>query len=110
MKYQDYEAIISFDDEADIFHGEVVNIRDVITFQGQSVDELRTAFQESVEDYFAFCAKRGEEPEQPLSGRFLLTIEPQLHKQIYSKAKQEGKSLNAWVREKLAAQILSISK
>ncbi len=53
MKYKGYEAIVSFDDEAGIFHGEVINIRDVITFQGQSVDELRTAFRESVEDYFA---------------------------------------------------------
>ena len=36
------------------FHGEVINIRDIITFQGKSVEELKKAFQESVEDYFEF--------------------------------------------------------
>lgn len=99
---------MSFDDEAEIFHGEVTGIRDVITFQGQSVDELKKAFQELVEDYLAFCAERGEEPEKPFSGRFLLRIDPQLHKQIYFKAKREGKSLNAWVEEKLASVNSSI--
>lgn len=105
MKYKGYEAIVSFDDEAGIFHGEVTGIRDVITFQGQSVDELKKAFQESVDDYLDFCAERGEESAKPFSGRFLLKIDPQLHKQIYLKAKQEGKSLNAWVEQKLASVV-----
>lgn len=68
MKYKDYIAHVEFDDEAGIFHGEVVNTRDVITFQGHSVEGLRRALAESVEDYFAFCAQRGEAPEQPFSG------------------------------------------
>ena len=59
MKYKGYEALVSLDDEQGIFHGEVINIRDVITFQGQSVSELKQAFIESVEDYLEFCAQRG---------------------------------------------------
>jgi predicted HicB family RNase H-like nuclease len=69
MEYKGYLSRIEFDDEANIFHGEVINIRDVITFQGKSVDELRETFEDSVEDYLAFCAKRGEEPDKPFSGR-----------------------------------------
>ena len=61
MEYKGYLARTEFDDEANIFYGEVINICDVITFQGQSVDELRQAFADSVEDYLAFCAERGEE-------------------------------------------------
>ncbi|MGH2415281.1 MAG: type II toxin-antitoxin system HicB family antitoxin [Microcystaceae cyanobacterium] len=105
MKYKGYEAIVSFDDEANLFHGEVINIRDVITFQGQSVDELKKAFQESVDDYLDFCAERSEEPDKPFSGRFVLRLAPELHKQIYIRAKQEGKSLNAWVEEKLTSVV-----
>ncbi len=105
MKYKSYEAKVSFDDEAGIFHGEVLNIRDVITFQGKSVSELRKAFQESVDDYLDFCAERGEEPNKPFSGRFVLRIAPELHEQIYKRAKQEGKSLNAWVEEKLSSVV-----
>ena len=58
MKYKGYEAVVQFDEDANIFHGEVINIRDVITFQGRSVKDLKKAFEESVEDYLAFCAER----------------------------------------------------
>ena len=65
MQYKGYLSRVEFDDEANIFHGEVINIQDIVTFQGQSVDELYRAFEDSVEDYLAFCAERGEEPNQP---------------------------------------------
>ena len=65
MSYKGYEAVIEFDDEAELFHGEVINLRDVITFQGASVTELKDALKDSVEDYLAFCKERGEEPEKP---------------------------------------------
>ena len=70
MEYKGYLSHVEFDDEADIFHGEVINIRDVITFQGKSVDELRQAFEDSVEDYLDFCAEREEEPDKPLFRTF----------------------------------------
>lgn len=105
MKYKGYEAIVSLDNEQGIFHGEVINIRDIITFQGQSFSELKQAFIESVEDYLEFCAQRGEEPDKPFSGRFVVRIDPELHKQISIKAKQEGKSLNTWVSEKLSSGV-----
>jgi len=61
MKYKDYLADVQFDDETGIFHGEVINTRDVITFQGASIRELRKAFKDLIEDYLAFCKERGEE-------------------------------------------------
>ncbi|CAN2042579.1 hypothetical protein GMMP15_860021 [Candidatus Magnetomoraceae bacterium gMMP-15] len=68
MKYTGYLGHVKFDDEADIFHGEVINIRDVITFQGKSVDKIRQAFEDSIEDYLDLCAERGEEPNRPSFG------------------------------------------
>ncbi len=57
MSYKDYQAIVAYDEDAEIFHGEVVNLRDVITFQGKSAKELERAFADSVEDYIAFRAQ-----------------------------------------------------
>jgi len=108
MEYKGYVAKVEFDDEANIFHGEVVNIRDVVTFQGRSVDELRLAFEESVDDYLAFCAERGEEPEKPFSGRFVVRLSPEQHRQISLAAKRAGKSLNAWVIERLTYTVASM--
>jgi uncharacterized protein (DUF433 family) len=53
-----------------------VNLRDAITFAGESVPELRRAFQESVDDYLAFCAARNESPEKPYSGTFIVPVAP----------------------------------
>ena len=63
MKYKDYTGQVEYDDEAGLFHGEVVNLQDVITFQGTSVNELRRAFAESVQDYLQFCVARGVTPQ-----------------------------------------------
>jgi predicted HicB family RNase H-like nuclease len=101
MEYKGYFGKVEFDDEANIFHGEVINLRDVITFEGETVDELRTAFADSVEDYLAFCKKRGEEPDKPYSGKFLVRVEPELHKTLVVQARKNGKSLNALVSDAL---------
>ncbi len=60
LTHKGYHGHVEYDDEAEIFHGEVLDLRDVVTFQGRSVDEIRQAFTESVDDYLAFCAERGE--------------------------------------------------
>jgi predicted HicB family RNase H-like nuclease len=102
MKYKGYEAVVQFDEDAGIFHGEVINTRDVITFQGTSVKELNKAFEESVEDYLAFCKERGEEPDKPFSGNFVVRIRPDLHRRLYAQAKKAGQSLNAFIEERLS--------
>lgn len=65
MTYKGYEGSASLDAEVGLFTGEVINTRDVITFQGATVKALRQAFEDSVDDYLEFCAARGEDPEKP---------------------------------------------
>ncbi|MFP4127962.1 MAG: type II toxin-antitoxin system HicB family antitoxin [Desulfonatronovibrio sp.] len=101
MEYKGYFARVDFDDEANIFHGQVINLRDVITFEGESVDELRKAFIDSVEGYLEFCAERGEDPEKPYSGKFLVRVGPELHKTLAIQARKNSTSLNTWVTEAL---------
>lgn len=101
MTYRGYEGIVEYDAEADVFHGEVSNLRDVITFQGRSVDELKNAFAASVDDYLDFCASRGEEPEKPFSGRFVVRVEPAVHGAVARAARRAGMSLNKWVAQAL---------
>jgi predicted HicB family RNase H-like nuclease len=101
MEYKGYLGRVEFDSDADLFHGEIVNTRDVITFQGDSVAALRKAFHESVEDYLAFCHERGESPDKPFSGKFIARLTPELHRLVKDAAERSGKSLNAWVCERL---------
>jgi predicted HicB family RNase H-like nuclease len=101
MSYRGYEAVIEYDEDAGLFHGEVINLRDVITFQGASVSELKQALEESVKDYLAFCRERGEEPEKPFSGQFVVRVEPSLHRALVTAAKRSGMSLNRWIARTL---------
>lgn len=103
--YKGYIGHVEFDDEADIFHGEVINTRDVITFQGATVAQIKEAFHESVNDYLAFCKERNEEPEKPFSGKFNLRIDPELHRQVFIAAKQHKISLNQWIAEAIKHHI-----
>ncbi|MGE3424841.1 MAG: type II toxin-antitoxin system HicB family antitoxin [Dehalococcoidia bacterium] len=77
MEYKGYHGALEIDEENSLLHGAVLGLRDVVTFQGRTVDEARKAFEESVEDYLEFCRERGEEPEKPFSGKFRLGAEPQ---------------------------------
>lgn len=101
MEYKGYVGEVEFDAEARIFHGEVINTRDVITFQGDTVAQLVKAFHGSVDDYLVFCAERGEQPDKPFSGEFLARIGTELHRQVSTAAALAGQSINAWVSEQL---------
>jgi predicted HicB family RNase H-like nuclease len=94
MKYKGYSATAEFDAEAGVFFGRVIGLRDVITFQGTSVAELTQAFHDSVNDYLEFCAERGEQPEKPYSGHFVVRITPELHRAAANWADAKNVSLN----------------
>ena len=110
MSYKGYQAVLKYDDEAEVFHGEVVGTRDVVFFEGASVEELNREFQFSINDYLDFCAERGHEPDKRFSGQISLTaffsqrviilrVSPDVHRAANAIAKSEGKSLNAWIAE-----------
>lgn len=101
MEYKGYVGTVQFDDDAETFHGEVINLRDVVTFEADTVEGLKKEFQLSVDDYLEFCAERGEQPEKPFSGKLTLRLDPELHREIYIRSKQENKSLNNWIIDAL---------
>ena len=102
LKYKGYTGQVEFDDKAGIFHGEVLDLKDVITFQGKTVDELEQAFRDSIDDYLDFCAERNENPDKPFTGKLMLRLPPRLHRKVYVQAQHEGKSLNQWISDKLS--------
>lgn len=102
MNYKGYTGVLEIDEESGILYGDVVGLRDVITFQGETVPEARQAFQDSVDDYLEFCASRNEPPEKPFSGKFLVRIPSPLHRRLVEEAHARRLSLNALVERTLA--------
>jgi predicted HicB family RNase H-like nuclease len=105
MTYKGYHGNFEYDEDADIFHGQVMNLTDVITFQGHSIDELKQALADSVEDYLEFCADEGKAPEKPYSGRFNVRLNPEVHQRIALEAARNGVSLNNWVAKILSKSV-----
>lgn len=102
LTYKGYTAQIEVDAEKGILFGRVLDIKDVITFQGKTVDEARQAFHDSVDDYLDFCEELGEKPDKPFSGKLPFRTTSECHRQIFLAATKAGKSINAWMEEVLA--------
>jgi len=103
IEYKGYTGVFEFDPSIDAFHGRVIGLQDVVTFEGRSVDELRSEMGESIEDYLALCADTGKEPERPYRGDFLVRTTPEVHRAVATAAEAEGMSLNAWVETAITA-------
>jgi predicted HicB family RNase H-like nuclease len=101
LTYKGYQGSFEYDSDADFFHGDVLHLTDVITFQGRSIDELKAALAESIEVYLEYCAKKGKEPQKPFSGTFNVRLNPEIHQRLAVRAAHDGVSLNKWVAKTL---------
>jgi predicted HicB family RNase H-like nuclease len=101
LKYKGYHGSTEYSLEDDCLHGRLLGINDMITYEGNSVKEIKTAFKDSVDDYLAFCKEQGKEPNKPYSGKVMFRIDPQVHAKAALAAQLKGISLNQWAEEVL---------
>lgn len=97
MEYRDYCGSAEFSQEDEVFHGKVLFVNALITYESETAKGLLGAFHEAVDDYLAWAEEDGFKPEKPFKGSFNVRIEPDLHRQAARYAKQNGLSLNAVV-------------
>jgi len=105
LKYKGYAGIVEYDAEGKIFTGEVMGLRDVITFQGRTPEELEDSFHQSVDLYLEMCARDRVSAQKPFSGRFNVRLNPELHRQLAIRAAQEKISSNEWVTHTLQESV-----
>lgn len=105
MQYKGYLGSVEYDDDDRVFHGRVINVRDTINYEGTSVDELHADFEGAVDAYLKFCAKRGDEPEKPFSGKLNLRLSPALHRKAVIAAMKVGESLNTYIVEAVEERV-----
>ena len=102
MTYKGYAARIDYDDDDGIFVGHIAGIRDRVGFHADTVDDLRAAFHEAVEDYLEACEKVGKEPQKAYSGKMMFRVSPDVHRKAVLAEELEGKSLNQWAEDVLS--------
>jgi len=105
MQHRGYPAHIEYSEDDGCFVGHIAGIRDIVGFHGDSVAELRTAFEEAVDDYLDACARLGKEPQKSYSGNLMLRLPPELHAAVATAAEIRKTSINQWVTDILNQQI-----
>ena len=99
LEYKGYLGMVEADDG--VFAGRVVGLRDIVTFEGSTFAEVEQAFRDSIDDYLAFCAERGEPPDRPYSGKIPLRVSPEMHRRAAMRAQAAGLSLNQWIAQRI---------
>lgn len=105
MEHKGYRGAVHFSADDRVFHGRILGIDDVVSFEGATVDELERAFHEAVDDYLALCDKLGRAPDREYSGKIPLRIEADLHRRVAIVADSEAKSVNGWIADTLEAVV-----
>ena len=99
MNYKGYSARVEFVEADGVFVGRIAGIRDGVGFHGDTVEGLRAAFHEAVDDYVETCARLGKAPQKSYSGQVMFRLPPEVHRRAALAAEVAGKSLNQWAEE-----------
>lgn len=105
MTHKEYTARIEFDERDGIFVGRVLGLHAMISFHGETVSELRSAFETAITEFLQDCKEQGVRPEKPASGKLMLRVPPEVHSAALIAAQAAGKSLNQGATEVLEAAV-----
>jgi len=109
LKYKDFIGTVHYSTDDEVFFGKLDGIDDLVTFEGDNVDQLKKSFKEAVEDYLEICKSHGKEPHKSYKGSFNVRIKPNLHKLAAYKSVELGLSLNQFVEQAINDKITSTS-
>lgn len=103
IKYKGYIGKVTYDSNLKVFHGDVIGVKHVITFEGRDAEEIESSFKDAIDDYLEMCEEEGIKPERTFSGKFLLRLSPDLHEKLVYEATLHNKSLNEYVIDTLSS-------
>lgn len=105
LLYKGYIGSVNFSSEDEVFWGKIEHIHDLITFESDNAHELQSAFRKAVDEYLAFCSRKNIKPEKPFKGSFNIRLSPEVHRQAFIKARQNGISLNKYIEKTLEKEL-----
>lgn len=105
MTLNGYHAKIEYDEDLDLFRGEILGLSGGADFYGKNPKELRAEFRKSLQVFLEVCKEKGLEPRRNFSGKFNLRIPPELHERLAIAAQAQGKSINTLAQEALQRSV-----
>jgi len=105
LKYKDYSGTVEYSEKDNCLFGKVIGMnKNIITYEGKTVEELKTDFEAGIDLYLESCQERGVKPQKPYSGSLNIRIPSELHCQLALKAQMTGRSINAVIKDLLTSQ------
>jgi predicted HicB family RNase H-like nuclease len=105
ITYKGYTGTIEASIEDGCLHGRLLFINDIITYEGNTVNEIKTSFEEAVDRYLAYCEETGKPANKPYSGTFNVRIGQELHRKAVEVAYHQGITLNDFVAQSIKTAI-----
>lgn len=106
LEYNGYYGSIHYSSKDEVFHGKIVGINDLVSYEGESAADLKTAFQEAIEDYLETCKELNKEPDKLYKGSFNIRIPSDLHRKAAIVAAIKNVTLNELVKTAIDALIM----
>jgi predicted HicB family RNase H-like nuclease len=107
LEYKNFYGTVEFSSEDEVFFGKINGIRDVVTFEADTVSKLKKYFKEAVEDYIVTCSKNGKEIDKEYKGSFNIRVKPSIHRMAAIKSAALKISLNQFVERALEKEVLN---
>lgn len=106
LEYKGYKGSVEYSKEDNCLCGKVLGMsKDMILYEGSTLNELRHDFEDGVDSYLAACAADGREPHKPFSGKLNLRMSSDLHSRVAAYAAQTGKTINQFINEAIIHEL-----
>jgi len=105
VTFKGFIGSVQFSAEDNVFFGKIEGINDLVTFEGETVQELNDAFRYVVEEHIKDCEAQQRPAEKSYKGSFNVRITPNLHRRVAVAAKMQGKSLNSFVKRAVEREL-----
>ena len=102
MKVGDYDAVVRYDPEIEMFRGEFIGLNGGADFYAADVEGLKTEADISLRVFLETCEEKGIEPVKNYSGKFNVRIDPEIHRALAILSESEETSLNTLVAESVS--------
>ena len=83
MSYRGYKGTIEYSLEDTVLYGEVLGIRSLLSYEGNTLQELKDDFEDTIDDYFEYCKNHNMTPEKPYKQNIVINLEPDLQEKLY---------------------------
>jgi len=108
LTYKGFIGSVHFSADDNVFFGKLEGINDLVTFEGQSVQELKDAFCYMVDEHIKDCEAENIPVEKSYKGSLNIRLTPDLHRRVAVSAKIHGTSINSFIRSSIERQLETV--